>query len=142
MFWRTRSNIEPCLPRPAKEPPVGSGWIHEIKHDGFRNFRDYSNARSRWLVRRPALEIDLQARTVNGMPITQLSDTQIAAATGRVQLERDIEANTTWFIDRAGGHLQVMATVKPVTCQQMSLANVWDMVYDCASAKPGSRSDS
>src|SRR6516165_377346 len=79
MFWRTRSNIEPCLPRPAKEPPVGSGWIHEIKHDGCRNFRDYWNARSRWLVRRPALEIDLQARTVNGMPITQLSDTQIAA---------------------------------------------------------------
>jgi ATP-dependent DNA ligase len=25
-----------CLPRPAKEPPVGPGWIHEIKHDGFR----------------------------------------------------------------------------------------------------------
>jgi ATP-dependent DNA ligase len=28
--------FEPCLPRPAKEPPAGSGWIHEIKHDGFR----------------------------------------------------------------------------------------------------------
>jgi bifunctional non-homologous end joining protein LigD len=28
--------IHPCLPRPAKEPPGGSGWIHEIKHDGFR----------------------------------------------------------------------------------------------------------
>src|SRR5208283_961200 len=27
---------EPCLPRLAKEPPAGSGWIHEIKHDGFR----------------------------------------------------------------------------------------------------------
>jgi bifunctional non-homologous end joining protein LigD len=24
------------LPRPAKEPPSGPGWIHEIKHDGFR----------------------------------------------------------------------------------------------------------
>jgi hypothetical protein len=96
-------HIEPCLPRPAKEP--GSGWIHEIKHDRFRNFPDYSNARSRWLVRRPALEIDLQARTVNGMPITQLSDTQIVAATGRVQLERDIEANTTWFIDRVNPSL-------------------------------------
>jgi bifunctional non-homologous end joining protein LigD len=29
-------NFEPCLPRPAKEPPSGPGWIHEIKHDGFR----------------------------------------------------------------------------------------------------------
>jgi bifunctional non-homologous end joining protein LigD len=28
--------IEPCLPSPAKEPPAGSQWIHEIKHDGFR----------------------------------------------------------------------------------------------------------
>jgi bifunctional non-homologous end joining protein LigD len=28
--------IEPCLPSPAKTPPSGPGWIHEIKHDGFR----------------------------------------------------------------------------------------------------------
>src|SRR6516165_9995157 len=28
--------IQPCLPRPAKEPPSGRDWIHEIKHDGFR----------------------------------------------------------------------------------------------------------
>ena len=27
---------EPCLPRPAKAPPAGPGWIYEIKHDGFR----------------------------------------------------------------------------------------------------------
>jgi bifunctional non-homologous end joining protein LigD len=26
----------PCLPRSAKQPPAGDGWIHEIKHDGFR----------------------------------------------------------------------------------------------------------
>jgi bifunctional non-homologous end joining protein LigD len=29
-------SIAPCLPRPAKEPLAGPGWIHEIKHDGFR----------------------------------------------------------------------------------------------------------
>jgi bifunctional non-homologous end joining protein LigD len=28
--------IEPCLPSPAKVPPSGDGWLHEIKHDGFR----------------------------------------------------------------------------------------------------------
>jgi ATP-dependent DNA ligase len=28
--------IEPCLPSPAKVPPSSPGWIHEIKHDGFR----------------------------------------------------------------------------------------------------------
>jgi hypothetical protein len=24
-----------CLPCPAKRPPAGRGWIHEIKHDGY-----------------------------------------------------------------------------------------------------------
>jgi hypothetical protein len=28
--------VEPCLPSRAKAPPSGPGWIHEIKHDGFR----------------------------------------------------------------------------------------------------------
>jgi bifunctional non-homologous end joining protein LigD len=28
--------FEVCLPRKAKSPPSGTGWIHEIKHDGFR----------------------------------------------------------------------------------------------------------
>jgi ATP-dependent DNA ligase len=27
---------EPCLPSPAEKPPTGAGWLHEIKHDGFR----------------------------------------------------------------------------------------------------------
>jgi bifunctional non-homologous end joining protein LigD len=29
-------SIQPCLPRSATEPPAGPGWLHEIKHDGFR----------------------------------------------------------------------------------------------------------
>jgi ATP-dependent DNA ligase len=32
----SQPRFEPCLPRPTKEPPSGPGWIHEIKHDGFR----------------------------------------------------------------------------------------------------------
>jgi len=28
--------VEPCLPSPAKTPPAGPNWLHEIKHDGFR----------------------------------------------------------------------------------------------------------
>jgi bifunctional non-homologous end joining protein LigD len=28
--------IEPCLPSPAEKLPSGPGWLHEIKHDGFR----------------------------------------------------------------------------------------------------------
>jgi bifunctional non-homologous end joining protein LigD len=33
---RSADFIEPCLPSPAKQPPAGPSWIHEIKHDGFR----------------------------------------------------------------------------------------------------------
>jgi bifunctional non-homologous end joining protein LigD len=33
---RQLRRLELCLPRPAKAPPAGPGWIHEIKHDGFR----------------------------------------------------------------------------------------------------------
>jgi ATP-dependent DNA ligase len=41
MLLRTRPAapsgfIEPCLPSPAEHRPSGPGWIHEIKHDGFR----------------------------------------------------------------------------------------------------------
>src|SRR5262249_34875246 len=28
--------IDPCLPSRADRPPSGPGWIHEIKHDGYR----------------------------------------------------------------------------------------------------------
>jgi bifunctional non-homologous end joining protein LigD len=33
---RVSAFIEPCLPSRAERPPSGPGWIHEIKHDGFR----------------------------------------------------------------------------------------------------------
>ena len=28
--------IPPSLPSPAERPPSGPGWVHEIKHEGFR----------------------------------------------------------------------------------------------------------
>ena len=28
--------IEPCTPTLRKVPPSGDGWLHEIKHDGYR----------------------------------------------------------------------------------------------------------
>ena len=31
-----QASFEPCLPRAAEQPPAGPGWIHEIKHNGFR----------------------------------------------------------------------------------------------------------
>jgi bifunctional non-homologous end joining protein LigD len=28
--------IHPCQPVVAKQPPIGPGWAHELKHDGYR----------------------------------------------------------------------------------------------------------
>jgi ATP-dependent DNA ligase len=43
--------IEPCLPSPAKAPPSGPGWLHEIKHDGFRILARRNGAGVRLLTR-------------------------------------------------------------------------------------------
>ena len=44
--------IEPCLPSPAKAPPSGPGWIHEIKHDGFRILARRDSAGVRLITRK------------------------------------------------------------------------------------------
>ena len=54
MLERTRSGlgvIEPCLPSPAKAPPSGPGWLHEIKHDGFRILAQRDSAGVRLFTR-------------------------------------------------------------------------------------------
>jgi bifunctional non-homologous end joining protein LigD len=32
----TSGFIAPCIPTRAVKPPAGTGWVHEIKHDGYR----------------------------------------------------------------------------------------------------------
>src|SRR5262245_39479974 len=44
--------IEPCLPTRAERPPSGPGWVHEIKHDGFRMVVRRDHAGVRLLTRR------------------------------------------------------------------------------------------
>ena len=56
MLLRVRSRprlgiIEPCLPSPAKVPPSGPYWIHEIKHDGFRILARRDSAGVRLITR-------------------------------------------------------------------------------------------
>ena len=48
---RSADFIEPCLPSPAKRPPSGPGWIHEIKHDGFRIIAHRSGDRVQLVMR-------------------------------------------------------------------------------------------
>ena len=48
---QSQPRFEPCLPRPAKQPPAGPGWIHEIKHDGFRILAHHQGRSIRLLTR-------------------------------------------------------------------------------------------
>ena len=47
--------IEPCLPSPAKRPPTGPDWVHEIKHDGYR-----------LMARRDPVSVGIRLLTRNG----------------------------------------------------------------------------
>jgi bifunctional non-homologous end joining protein LigD len=48
---KTLPRFEPCLPKLAKAPPAGLGWIHEIKHDGFRILAQRQGAAIRLMTR-------------------------------------------------------------------------------------------
>ena len=64
--------VEPCLPSPAKAPPSGPGWIHEIKHDGFRIIAR-RDARGVRLVTRNGNDFSARfpnvAAAVNALPV-------------------------------------------------------------------------
>ena len=41
-----------CLPARASSPPADAGWLHEIKHDGFRMIARRDGERVRLISRR------------------------------------------------------------------------------------------
>jgi bifunctional non-homologous end joining protein LigD len=43
--------IEPCLSSSAEAPPPGPGWIHKIKHEGFRILPRKNSAGVRLITR-------------------------------------------------------------------------------------------
>src|SRR5262249_9491598 len=56
--------IPPCLPSPAERMPSGPGWVHEIKHDGFRVIARKHHGRVR-LYSRPGNDL------TNWFPLTR-----------------------------------------------------------------------
>jgi bifunctional non-homologous end joining protein LigD len=44
--------IEPCLPTRTAHPPLGPGWLHEIKYDDFRLMARREGQRVRLTTRR------------------------------------------------------------------------------------------
>jgi bifunctional non-homologous end joining protein LigD len=64
---RTDGFVHPCAPVRAAKPPVGLGWVHEIKHDGYR-----------LIVRRDGIAVRLFTR--NGYDWTERYPAIAAAA--------------------------------------------------------------
>jgi bifunctional non-homologous end joining protein LigD len=64
--------VEPCLPSPAKAPPSGLGWLHEIKHDGFRILARHNAAGIRLITRAGndfSSRFPFIARTIAKLPV-------------------------------------------------------------------------
>jgi bifunctional non-homologous end joining protein LigD len=69
---RQLKRIEPCLPRGAKQPPAGPGWIHEIKHDGYRIMAERNHGRVRLYSRNGydfADRFPLAAAAIRKLPV-------------------------------------------------------------------------
>jgi hypothetical protein len=76
MFRRTKHTIEPCLPRPANEPPSGPNWIHEIKHDVHQDGDHRHNRRA--LMHRHSGQVE-EFTTRNGGHYFEQAKTRSAA---------------------------------------------------------------
>jgi bifunctional non-homologous end joining protein LigD len=56
MLWRPRTGpfanlIDPSHPTLVGKPPTGPGWLHEVKHDGYRMFARRDNGRVHLITR-------------------------------------------------------------------------------------------
>ena len=82
MLWRTPSArfwrnlpagfIQPCQPTLVRVPPAGPGWLHEVKHDGFRILARKQGARVEVWSRRGAVFNDRFPRiaeAVGALPV-------------------------------------------------------------------------
>jgi bifunctional non-homologous end joining protein LigD len=64
--------VAPCLPSRTDRPPSGPGWLHEIKHDGFRLIAQRSGDRVRLYTRNGhnwSTRFPLIARAVELLPL-------------------------------------------------------------------------
>jgi bifunctional non-homologous end joining protein LigD len=66
--------IEPCLPSPAKAPPSGPGWIHEIKHDGMRIMARRDGAGVRLITRHAVTALPARSFLIDGEAVVTNGD--------------------------------------------------------------------
>lgn len=95
--------FEPCIPSSADRPPSGPGWIHEIKHDGYR-----------LIARRDGGGVRLMTR--NGHDWTARYPA-VANAVGRLRCKSCVVDGEVAIVDAEGRavfeRLQAGPTVKP-----------------------------
>ncbi len=115
MLWRVRTSrgrprnapagfIHPCQPTVAKRPPSGPGWVHELKHDGYRlqvHIRDggvrlYTMNGNNWTARYPRI-VDEATR----IKLMAILDAEV------VCLDKDGHSHFDTLHSRCSDHLAV-----------------------------------
>jgi hypothetical protein len=77
--------VAPQIPVLSTDPPAGPGWIHEIKHDGFRTLIGVSGKDARAFTRSGLDWSDRSARSFPGpwrVDVTEGSHFVVRDATG------------------------------------------------------------
>ena len=75
--------IHPCQPIVAKQPPSGPGWVHEVKHDGYRLQIHVKDGRVRLI----------QSTAQTGPSATPL----IVRDAGRIEGSAIVDAEVAWL---------------------------------------------
>jgi len=75
--------IHPCQPIVAKQPPSGPGWVHEVKHDGYRLQIHVKDGRVRLI----------QSTAQTGPSATPL----IVRDAGRIESSAIVDAEVAWL---------------------------------------------
>jgi bifunctional non-homologous end joining protein LigD len=101
--------IEPTLPTTTERAPTGSGWLHEIKHDGYRIQAHLENGRVRlfsrrgldWTERFPAIahafaDLPVKAAIIDGEAIVQ-TEAGVASFTALVDALRTGVGEMVYF---------------------------------------------
>jgi hypothetical protein len=75
--------IHPCCPTVSKKPPSGPGWAHEVKHDGFAQFKPHTLTKAFRCKKRPPLSEKMMKR-IAGDPQSEAGDREPLIGVERV----------------------------------------------------------
>src|SRR5207342_2506072 len=117
--------IHPCRPIVAQRPPSGPGWVHELKHDGYRlqvHVRDgrvrlYTMNGADWSKRYP--RIVEEAARIKGHAII---DAEVVCLDSKKRAERPPYKKMTSFKLRPGNF---RVNIAPDNSGSRTVSNTW-----------------